>query len=98
MEQRRLILRADYFADPLWNDDRGKLGGMVRLEDLPLPDEVRSQLRTWAATFDALSAEEDGWPSTSAREEWNREGELLRNLVAEALGQGFRVTYLPYDE
>jgi hypothetical protein len=97
MEKRRLVLYADYFADPLWTADRGKPGAMIALEDLPLPDHLRSELRAWAAVFDALAAVCD-WPSRSAREQWNHEGERLRDLVAEALGQGYSVSYLPYGE
>jgi hypothetical protein len=97
MEKRRLVLYADYFADPLWTEAGGMPAAMVALEDLPLSAELRAKLRTWPATFDSLAGK-PGWPSTSAREQWNLEGERLRNLVAGALGQGYSVTYLSYDE
>jgi hypothetical protein len=46
----------DYYADPVWDVESV---GMVDLDRLPVPDELRQRVRGWAREWDAWATEDD---------------------------------------
>lgn len=82
-----------YSADPVWGPT-----GMIDLDDLPVSAELRTELRSWATTWEHLT----GWPpgdsplsvaDDPALRKWRRHGQHLANWLQRELGEGKRVEY-----
>lgn len=56
-----LRVSPDWSADPVWDPT-----GMVDLDDLPITEALRAELRGWAMTLEQPS----GWPQGSSPVEW----------------------------
>ncbi|WP_328291239.1 hypothetical protein OG218_00460 [Kineococcus sp. NBC_00420] len=49
-----LIFKAAFGADPLWRRVAGRQNGMVKLGQLPLSDNLKTDVRAWARHHDEL--------------------------------------------
>jgi hypothetical protein len=93
-EAQRLLVMADYFADPIWlRTAHGGGSVSINLESLPLRDDLIAKLRAWAARFDALQHSDYEWPDDATRVSWTEEGHRLTDLVRDELGPDFDVQY-----
>ncbi|HVX46873.1 MAG TPA: hypothetical protein VHC49_23475 [Mycobacteriales bacterium] len=92
----RLLMQADYFADPLWQrSDDGFAMAMVSLDSLPISKQLRSDLRTWAGRYDENQFSGYEWSSEQEHDSWvDRGRELYTALVAE-LGPEYDVVFRP---
>lgn len=90
-ETRRLRVMAEYFAEPVWGRHPDRTPFTV--ESLPLPDDLKQRLRTWAKRYDALEATDYEWPSAAQRDAFNAAGRELTREVQEALGPDWDVRY-----
>ncbi|HEU5008465.1 MAG TPA: hypothetical protein VFT67_15930 [Jatrophihabitantaceae bacterium] len=90
----RLLLMADYLADPLWYRSTTGVGeSMVSLERLQLSADLKSRLRAWARRFDALMDTDYEWPSRMEEATWEAAGRALLEPLREELGPGYDVQY-----
>jgi hypothetical protein len=89
---QKIILMADYDADPVWTfEDRS----MLNLDRLPLTDELRRDLRTWAEWFNSLP--DDGWDTPidpEAEKQWRADAITLWRRLRDELGPEWQVGYL----
>ncbi|MGH3189113.1 MAG: hypothetical protein ACRDPY_37870 [Streptosporangiaceae bacterium] len=89
-----LLLMADYLADPLWYRSSSGAGEcMVSLDRLPLSAELKSQLRAWAARYDALMDTGYEWSGRLEEAAWDADGRALLEPLREELGRGYDVQY-----
>ena len=92
----RLVMAADYLADPLWTrEPNGRTGAMVPLEQLPLSQATRARLRAWAARFDRLMDTGYEWPNAAEHRTWLADGRALHRIVCVELGAGYEVSFQP---
>ncbi len=93
-ERVRLLLMADYLADPLWyRASSGVVTYMIRLESLPLSAKLRERLRAWASRYDALMETGYEWPNPAEEAAWVVDGRSLWNILRVELGPGYDVRY-----
>lgn len=89
-----IVVMADYQADPVWAaDDQGRPGSMLHLDGLPASDQLKADLRAWAAEYDGLAATDHAWPDQDQERSWIRAGRGLADRLARELGPEFRVHY-----
>ena len=84
-----LVLWCEYAADPTWRFvDGGPRVSAVSLDTLALADATKSALRAWARTFEEITwpPDAEAEPTLKQWDEFIREGERLRDLVAAELG------------
>jgi len=86
----RLILMPDYHADPVWY---WSSGWGASLEDLPISDEIREQLRTWARWYETLMDTGYEWSGPKERDAFEREGRRLWMALRAELRGHYRVGY-----
>jgi hypothetical protein len=60
-----------------------------------LPSAVVEDLRRWAAEFNREFGEAEGWSSEASRHTHRVEGERLRTVVQELLGNSYNVVLNP---
>ena len=93
-QAHRLLVMADYLADPIWlrdEDGRGSVSG--QLERLPLSAGLVVRLRAWAARFGALQQSDHEWPDEATRVAWTEEGSRLTDAVRAELGPNYDVQF-----
>ena len=86
---RRLVLMADYHADPLWDADSG---GMVSLSTLPISDSLKQRLTAWRENWEVINdaaMQTDDFDSDDPAHE--RETHGLWIALRGELGDGFQV-------
>jgi hypothetical protein len=90
---------ADYNSTPLWWT--GGECGSILLEELPLTNETRARLATWAGKYDATLNMKDpassGLRSADERHAFIKEGSELLRSVKRELGPDYEVTYRTED-
>ena len=95
---RNIPLYADYADWPLWW--RGKGGGLLAEDALPLSDALKNRIRAWLNAYDSHPTA--SWPmwtpppgvdGEEQEEAWVQEGAEIRDLIAAELGPGYEVVY-----
>lgn len=82
----------DYSADPVaWEPD----GAIAQLDELPLSEETKTQLREWADWYEAggVPGRKHHWSSPEDLDRFDREGRRLWKLVRDELGSEWTVGY-----
>ena len=92
---KRLVLECDYAADPLWAQSPDGETFMVELDPLPLSDDLKADLRTWARAFEEIT-----WPPDTEHQpdpkQWRgfvARGRDLARRLHEELGSSIEVVY-----
>jgi len=92
-------LMADYECSPLWWDNQPGQIGNVDPAELNLSLALCEALWAWAGRFDATLNDADPaqsrFATTSEFEAFVRDGEALAHRVRDALGDGWRLRYIP---
>lgn len=90
-----LKIEGDVGADPIWCQH---CGCNLELEDLPLSEEVKSQLEKWAGKYgEWIDWEQDQLVSNGIEMEalHNKEGLILTEKVKDELGEKYRLSFSP---
>lgn len=96
----KLKLMAEYECWPLWvssgpADRRGNLDP----GDLPLQETTHRRLEQWARWFETTYQPDDpassGFAEPAALDAFNREGQLLAELLRAELGDRYEITFVP---
>jgi hypothetical protein len=94
---QKLLLMADWAADPVWerDDETGRAKCMLPLEALPLGPALAARLRGWARTHDEMfdPPDEDVEVDPDRLSAWVEEGRELLPAMRTELGDGFDVRY-----
>jgi len=81
----------DYSADPVWTDR-----GMVDLDELPITDRLRSQLRQWARDWEALMGVREARYAIADEPEhqvWLERGRDYARQLQRELGDSYVVAF-----
>jgi hypothetical protein len=91
---RTIKLMPDYQCFPLWEASPGQVGN-IDPKNLPISNDLRTQLIMWAETYDATLNMNDpacsGFQSDEAEAQFKRIGSKLGERLREELGQNFTV-------
>jgi hypothetical protein len=81
---------ADYSADPIWSDAGGE-----DLDDLPISERLRRDLRAWGALHDTLPKTKFRFQTGGGPRAFSEAGRRLTKQLAAELGPDYTVTYVP---
>jgi hypothetical protein len=87
-------LMADYGCYPLWDASPGVIGN-INPDDLPISDDLKQSLMSWAHEFDAIINWSDpassAFPSTTAEQAFINKREELAEKLRTQLGSGYTI-------
>jgi hypothetical protein len=90
---------ADYSCWPLWLGG-GEVGN-VDPDELPLTSVLKSELRTWAAAYDATLDQtyppDSGFATAADQRAWTNEGRRLAGELRLQLGAAWEIVYFHDD-
>ncbi|WP_380162731.1 hypothetical protein [Kineococcus sp. R86509] len=87
-----LTFKADFGADPLWRQSAEGQKGMVRLDRLPLSEDLKDDVRAWARRHDELMDPPNPVRGTDTElDAWVVTGRALVTRLRAELGPGFDV-------
>ncbi len=95
--RERILLMSDYLADPLWWESRPGMPP-VDLDELPLAEGTRTELRRWADRYDRLMKQDYKWQSDQAKAAFEGEGRRLWHTLRSELGANWEVGYYSVTE
>lgn len=95
---KKIRLMPDYFCSPIWHNDEIEVGN-IDLDELPISNQLKKELLSWADLFDKGLNMDD--PSNSYWEEFDYEqfismGRSLLLKLRTELGFKYQVDYY-YD-
>lgn len=91
-----LIIEGDFGADPIWC---GHCIANLELEELPLSENLLTELTTWMCAFgEWIDIEHDSFHEGTEHlaEAHDKQGALLAQKVSAELGTGVTVKFSPY--